>query len=77
MASSEGQVVRLSHKDWAGIMVALFFLLATGAGVFASTHRTITQLQVNQAVISAHLENIVGMQERMLDRIERLEGRTE
>ena len=74
MASSEGQVVRLSHKDWAGVMVALFFLFASGAGVFASTHRTITQLQVNQAVISAHLENIASMQERMLDRIERLEN---
>ena len=74
MARSEGHVVRLSHRDWAGIMVALLCVFASGATVFASTTRTITQIQVNQAVISAHLENIASMQERMLDRIERLEN---
>lgn len=66
-------VVKLSNRDWAGILCTTVLLVVGLYGILNKQQEKINELAVTQAVTISQLETITRMQERILSRLEKLE----
>jgi len=66
-------VVRLSNRDWVGILCTTVLVIGGLYRILENQQGTINELAVTQAVTISQLETIARMQERILSRLEALE----
>ena len=69
------QVVKLSTRDWIGLVSVYSALLAGFYGLMSSQQAKINDLAVSQAINTAQLEATAKMQDMILTRLERVESR--
>lgn len=69
------QVVKLSTRDWIGLVSVYSALLAGFYGLMSSQQAKINDLAVSQAITTAQLEATAKMQDMILTRLERVENR--
>ena len=67
------QVVKLSNRDWAGVLCTAIILVVGLYGILEEQQAKINELAITQAVTISQLETITRMQERILSRLEKLE----
>ena len=66
-------VVKLSNRDWGGILCTAVLLVVGLYGILEKQQAKINELTGTQAVTISQLETITRMQERILSRLEKLE----
>jgi|TARA_E500000318_G_scaffold27847_1_gene28076 hypothetical protein len=66
-------VVRLSNRDWVGILCTTVLVVGGLYGILQNQQAKINELAITQAVTISQLETIARMQERILSRLEKLE----
>lgn len=69
------QVVKLSSRDWIGLIGLISTLLGGFYGLMSIQQSKINDLAVSQAITTAQLEATARMQEMILSRIERIEDK--
>ena len=69
------QVVKLSTRDWFGIVASVAVLLGGFWSLMGAQQARINELAVSQATTTAHLEATARMQDMILTRLERVENK--